>query len=133
VPDSWDDFTDLLHGATFMAKAQSASAFEFLTQTKAIIRLSEIQNAQPMDTALQPTLNKLKQKSLDAYAVDLSTDEAIRSGMRVVRVIIPELMPLSFRYRARFLGTPRLYAAALAMGYSSYSEDELNSWPQPFA
>lgn len=133
VPDSWDDFTDLFHGATFMAKAESASAFHFLTQTKITRRLSQIQNEQPTNNTLQSILNTLRQKNLSVYAVDLSTDEALRSDMRVVRVVIPELMPLSFRYRARFLGTPRLYLAPLTMGYPSHSEDELNSWPQPFA
>lgn len=133
VPDSWDDFTDLFHGATFMAKAESADAFRFLTQTKATRRLSEIQSKQQMDVSLHGMIRMLKQKQWNAYVVDLSTDEAIRADMRVVRVIIPNLQPISFRYRARFLGTPRLYSAPLAMGYPSLSEDKLNDWPQPFA
>jgi ribosomal protein S12 methylthiotransferase accessory factor len=66
------------------------------------------------------------------YAIDLSTDEAIRHGFRVVRVVIPSLQPLSFHYRARYLGHPRLYRAPSLMGHVAKAEDELNPWPQPF-
>jgi ribosomal protein S12 methylthiotransferase accessory factor len=78
-------------------------------------------------------LNMLREKELPAYAVDLSTDEAVRSGIRIVRVIIPGLQPLSFRYRARFLGHPRLYELPRKMGFPVLTEDELNDFPQPFA
>jgi len=51
----------------------------------------------------------------------------------VVRVIIPGLQPLSFHYRARYLGHPRLYEAPALMGYPVLREEDLNGWPQPFA
>jgi ribosomal protein S12 methylthiotransferase accessory factor len=69
---------------------------------------------------------------MPVYAVDLSTDEAIRAGFRVVRVLIPSLQPLSFHYRARYLGHPRLYDAPAKMGYAVRAEGELNPWPQAF-
>jgi ribosomal protein S12 methylthiotransferase accessory factor len=78
-------------------------------------------------------LDKLKRKSLDAYAVDLTSDEALRAGVRVVQVIIPGLQPVGFPYRSRYLGHPRLYEAPKQMGYPVYSEEEINPWPQPFA
>lgn len=133
TPKSWDDFTELLHGATFMAKAESACAFHFLTQSGSSKRLSEIQHYQSKDVDLRTVVARLKLKGLDTYVVDLSTDEAIRSGMRVVRVIIPGLQPLSLRHRARFLAHSRLYAAPALMGYPTHSEEDLNHWPQPFA
>ena len=46
---------------------------------------------------------------MDAIAVDLSTDELRDVGLWVVRVIIPQLMPMTFIQRARYLGTGRLY------------------------
>jgi ribosomal protein S12 methylthiotransferase accessory factor len=51
----------------------------------------------------------------------------------VVRVLIPQLMPLSFTYRARYLAHPRLYTAQARMGYPVLSADEINPQPQPFA
>ncbi|MFC7479479.1 hypothetical protein ACFQX7_04670 [Luedemannella flava] len=70
---------------------------------------------------------------MDAYVVDLTSDEALRAGMTVVRTVIPRLQPLSFSYRARYLGHPRLYRAPARMGHPTRSEAELNPWPQPFA
>jgi ribosomal protein S12 methylthiotransferase accessory factor len=132
TPASWDDFKELLHGATFMARETSASAFEFLIKSERVKTLSSID---PMhrESGIHGLLSLLKSRQMEAFAVDLSTDEALRANMRVVRVIIPALQPLSFRYRARFLGHSRLYSAPAAMGYEAYSEDQLNSWPQPFA
>jgi ribosomal protein S12 methylthiotransferase accessory factor len=75
----------------------------------------------------------LRAQCVDAYAVDLTTDEAVREGLRVVRVVAPQLQPLSFQYRARFLRNARLYKVPQAMGYPPKGEAELNSWPQPFA
>jgi ribosomal protein S12 methylthiotransferase accessory factor len=53
--------------------------------------------------------------------------------MWVVRVIIPALQPLSFSYRARYLGHARLYQAPRLMGHPVREEADLNPWPQPFA
>jgi ribosomal protein S12 methylthiotransferase accessory factor len=83
--------------------------------------------------ALDRLVHLLRAKSMDAYVVDLTTDEALRCGMYVVRVIIPSLQPLSFNYRARYLGHPRLYLAPKTLGYPVLPESELNEWPQPFA
>jgi len=82
---------------------------------------------------LTSTLNRLREKGLDAFAVELSADEALRSGFRVVKAIIPGLQPVSFNYRARYLGHPRLYKAPAQMGYESHAEEHLNHLPQPFA
>ena len=66
---------------------------------------------------------------MDAYAVDLTTDEARRAGLVVVRVLIPGLQPLSFNQLAQFRGHPRLYDAPRAMGHTSHVEEELNPFP----
>jgi len=133
VPTEWDSFTDVMHGATYMASADRLGAFDFLTKTKATKRISEIVTDRSSQVTLQSLVDTLKRLRLETYIVDLTTDEAIRAGMRVLRVIIPGLQPLSFRYRARYLGHPRLYEAPLRMGYPAHPENQLNDWPQPFA
>jgi ribosomal protein S12 methylthiotransferase accessory factor len=132
-PDEWDDFTDLLHGASYMCHPDSAAAFDFLLNARTRTKLDGIRTTPDEKEALHQILRILRQKKMQTYIVDLSTDEAIRCGMRVVRVIIPGLQPLSFRYRARFLGHPRLYEAPVSMGYRALPEQDLNHWPQPFA
>lgn len=54
-------------------------------------------------------------------------------GLTVVRAIIPQLMPLSFAHRARFLAHPRLYDAPRFFGRDALAEADLNPFPQPFA
>jgi ribosomal protein S12 methylthiotransferase accessory factor len=135
APESFDDFTDVFHGATYMAAAERADAFGFLMRSTARRRLSEIDGVSRTEEKqdLCDILEILRSNHLEAYAVDLSTDEAIRVGARVVRVIIPALQPMTFHYRARYLGHPRLYEAPKQMGYPVCHERELNRCPQPFA
>jgi ribosomal protein S12 methylthiotransferase accessory factor len=133
TPDSWYDFTDIVHGATFMARAEVAHAFHFLVHSVSTKHLSEMNSDQAEPISLTMIVDKLRLSNLETYIVDLSTDEATRSGMHVVRAIIPGLQPLSLRHAARFLGHPRLYSVPTAMGYPSQPEAMLNQWPQPFA
>jgi ribosomal protein S12 methylthiotransferase accessory factor len=135
TPKSYESFTDVFHGASYMARAENFSAFEFLLAGSARRRLSEIRTFGVMNgrsSQLRAVLELLRRERLDAYAIDLTTDEAQRHGLRVVRVIIPGLQPLSFHYRARYLGHKRLYEGPAKMGYRVHSEENLNSWPQPF-
>jgi ribosomal protein S12 methylthiotransferase accessory factor len=135
IPEKPHDCKEVFEGAAYMARADHARAFDFLLQEKRKRPLSDIQMVGNTDS--QETLKKvvelLRQKALDTYAVDLTTDEAIRSGIRVVRVLIPGLQPLSFHHRARYLGHRRLYEAPRNMGYPVHREEFLNDWPQPFS
>jgi ribosomal protein S12 methylthiotransferase accessory factor len=136
IPSDWDDFVDLLDGATFMARASQAPAFEFLTRTPHVRSLSSLlpteDHASTEDT-LAAILRRLRRDGFDVYAIDLSTDEAIRCGIRVVRAIIPGLQPLSLSYRARYLGHGRVFDAPRRMGYPVAPEPDINPFPQPFA
>jgi ribosomal protein S12 methylthiotransferase accessory factor len=122
-----------MHGATFMAHEERSEQFDFLLKTTSILRSFEDNDAPSECDKLSWVLAKLAKCSLEAFAVDISTDEAIRAGMRVVRTLIPGLQPVSFRHSARYLGTSRLYKAPLKLGYHSYPEEQLNNYPQPFA
>ena len=132
---SGNDFSGLFDGATFMARFEHACAFEFLLQSGNKRLLSKISALEFTDEkeALRMVLERFRRKGLDVYVVDLSTDEALRSGVRVVRVLVPGLQPFSFQYRAQYKGHRRLYDAPKEMGYPVHDEDQLNTWPQPFA
>lgn len=135
IPENWDDFVDTSHGGAYMARREQAHAFDFLLQSHFTRPLSQMRclasNGEKQD--LQMILELFRNKGLDVYAVELSTDEALRSGVRVVRVVIPGLQPVGFHYRARYLGHHRLYDAPAKMGYPVHPEGQLNHWPQPFA
>lgn len=135
APDQPEDCEDLFQGASHMARIDRSVAFDFLLDSPERMTLNEMPNLQvsPEREALKAILALLRNNNLTVYAVELSTDEALRAGMRAVRIVIPELQPFSFHYRARYLGHPRLYDASKRMGYAVLAEGQLNRWPQPFA
>ncbi len=135
IPESWDDFIDVFHGAVYMGRRERLSAYEFLLSSPHRRRLSEMPaiGAGAARQDLAGLIQRFRERKMEALAVDLTTDEAMRAGMRVVKVIIPALQPLSFSYRARYLAHPRLYEAPRRMGYQAHTEPRLNPWPQPFA
>jgi ribosomal protein S12 methylthiotransferase accessory factor len=135
IPDRPEDCDQLFDGASYMAQTDQARAFEFLLRSLEKKRLSEMASfgIEREREALRVVLAQVQSKGLAVYAIEISTDEALRAGMRVVRVIIPGLQPFSFHYRAQYLGHPRLYQAPKSMGYRALQEEQLNRWPQPFA
>ena len=133
LPVETKSFTGLLDGATYMAGPKHASAFDFLVTSPRTVLLSNLTRGESSPTTLPEVLQRLAALKMQALAVDLTTDEAIRVGLRVVRVVIPELQPLSLHTAVQYLAHPRLYSAPVAMGYKSRAELDLNAWPQPFA
>ena len=133
--DDWRGMTELHQGAVFVGHPSRSDVFAFLWETKhrrSFIDMSSIQKASPK-LSLRALLDRFRDANMNVYAIDLTSDEALRVGIRVVRVLVPELQPFSFDYRARYLGHKRLYSAPGKMGYSASAELELNHYPQPFA
>src|SRR5262249_51565832 len=60
---------------------------------------------------------------------EVTAPEVAQFG-HVVKVIVPEMMPLSQSHRARWLATPRLLSAA---GLTTGSSAAFNPFPHPFA
>ncbi|MFI2778147.1 YcaO-like family protein [Streptomyces sp. ALB3] len=85
--------------------------------------------ADPLDTVV----SRLAARGAEVLVTDITTDEARQVGMRAVKVLVPEAMPVSFVHTERYLGTPRLYDAPRAMGHPSHAEDAVNPVQQPFA
>ena len=132
-PDTFAEFRDLMHGAAYMADSRRASAFDFLRKKQDRVKLSSLLDNTQVVTGLNWLVTLLQTRGMTPYVVDIATDEARSAGMSVVRVIIPQLQPLSFRYLARFLGHSRLYTATFPAGFGKLNEGQLNSLPQPFA
>jgi ribosomal protein S12 methylthiotransferase accessory factor len=130
-----EEFQTVWEGAAYMASPERRGAFGFLLGSSRTIPSSDMESMATgtPDGDLTALVERLGARGVEVVLVDLTTDEAARAGLWVVRAVIPALQPLSFNYRARFLGHPRLYEAPLRMGLRSLSEAELNPWPQPFA
>ncbi|WP_077706053.1 YcaO-like family protein [Virgibacillus dokdonensis] len=130
-----DHFRDVFDGALYMGKPDKMKEFDFLTSSREEINLLDMKNLSKESSAMELSflINKLKEKNLEVFVVDLTTDEALRCGFRTVKVIIPGLQPLSFVHRARYLGHNRVYDAAINLGLGDRKESSINSNPSPFA
>jgi len=138
------DVSGVCAGALVAGRAENAGWFHFLlgsdrraprptTTLTAMGRASAHAAAAEPREQLRWLVDRLDDRGMEAVAVDLTTAEARSVGATVVRMVVPQAMPLSFVHRARYLATPRLYTAPLAMGHRAAAEEELNHNPQPFA
>jgi ribosomal protein S12 methylthiotransferase accessory factor len=132
LPDSPRDFRRPHEGAQFMGRPENAVAFEFL-RDDAPPRLAAAPLDHTSDTVVfRALLSHLRRAGMEAFAVDLTTDELLEAGFVAVRVVVPQLQPVSFWPRAQYRAHPRLYQAPPAMGHTVHSEPGQNHWPQPF-
>jgi len=83
---------------------------------------------------IQAACDRLAQRGVSAYAVDVTSPDIRSACFHVVRVIAPELCPLDVIERARFLGGFRLYEAAYELGLvdDRLTLADLNPDPHPF-
>lgn len=83
---------------------------------------------------LEAVLVRLERHGVSAYAVDVTSSDVESLGLRVVRVVAPELCALDVAHSARFLGCRRLYTAAFEAGLAlrTLEPADLNDDPHPF-
>jgi ribosomal protein S12 methylthiotransferase accessory factor len=80
---------------------------------------------------LTRVVSTLAKESRDVVAVDLTPVELEGTDVRVVRVIVPPLIPYLADIRVRYLASRRLYQAPSRMGFKSLPEAPMNPWPSP--
>jgi ribosomal protein S12 methylthiotransferase accessory factor len=87
-----------------------------------------------VDDQIAALCARLAAHGASAYAVDVTAPDIAAAGLRVAKVVVPELQPLDVAYEGRFLGGRRLYRAAYELGLRSapLTFDELNPYPHPF-
>jgi ribosomal protein S12 methylthiotransferase accessory factor len=97
--------------------------------------LEELPRASPVDapTELRELVRRLAARDYEAIVVELTTPDVAPLGVRVVRVITPELQPLHADHRFPFLGGRRLYEVPARLGHGDVrTEDQLSPYPHPF-
>lgn len=82
---------------------------------------------------LSVIISLLGNHGMEVFAVDVTLPEVRDVGLVVVRVVVPELMRLSFSHSIRYLAHPRLYEAPEMMGFGRRTEDMITDDPIPFA
>jgi ribosomal protein S12 methylthiotransferase accessory factor len=115
----------------FYAGDDGPERFAFATQAapiRSVLSDSDV-GADPLETIVK----RLADKDIEVFVVDVTQPEVRDVGLVVVRVIVPELMRISFAHSIRYLAHPRLYAAPEKMGYGARTEDMITDDPIPFA
>lgn len=134
VPADPQDTVSVIGGALLNGPRANRDKFDFLLDgDRPVRRLADLPALEPGEQPLPWLLDRMHRAGHEVVVVDLTTDEARQCGATVVRVLVPQAMPLSFAHRARYLAHPRLYSAPAAMGHPVRGEDDINPDPQPFA
>jgi ribosomal protein S12 methylthiotransferase accessory factor len=127
-------YSSVVGGAVLNAARERRHVFDFLLESASSEHaLADVGESPRSTDPLIWTVDRLASRGAEVVVVDLTTDEARQVDMRVVKVMVPEAMPLSFAHHARYLATPRLYSAPAAMGHPVHQEPDINPIPQPFA
>jgi ribosomal protein S12 methylthiotransferase accessory factor len=136
------DFMDLTafdHHCVFYLKRPDLvpEAFAFLDEVDGTIPLSSVtdQSTGRVLGDVQRCVELLKLAGLEVIVVEITTPDIRDIGMRVVRVLIPGMVPLHGVYKFPFLGSKRL--AQFPMRGSSnqgngQGPQEFNKYPHPF-
>lgn len=133
--DPADDIWHVADGAFLMGAPSRRPAFEFLIDSHASRPVSRPQDLASQNAAmtLDDLLSRFADRGMSVIAVDLSCDELASVGFSAIKVVIPELQPMSLVPSVQYRGHRRLYQLPDALGYPVRPENALNTLPQPFA
>jgi ribosomal protein S12 methylthiotransferase accessory factor len=86
------------------------------------------------ERALGALVDRVRAAGYTPYAVDVTSPDVREAGLTVVKVVVPELCQLDVDYRARFLGSRRLYEVPFELGLRAepLGFDDVNPDPHPF-
>lgn len=134
-PASPEACVKLEHGAVYMGERERMPEFDFLLNSSHLVDMHALPNHDTGDSQrnLRWLVDRLRGHGLEAVAVELTTDDLRESGLRAVRVVIPQLMPMSYVSLARFLDHPRLRQYGEQVCGVPFTPDMVNPLPQPFA
>ena len=134
-PDDFSTFTRLTDGAVYYGDKQNEHVFDFLTKNPEIITLENTANINVKDEnhMLEELIERCHDNNLDLIVADMTIPQLQEIGLYVVRVIIPQLMPLTTNFNMKYSMTERLYSTPEKLGFDVKSAAQLNPWPQPFA
>lgn len=134
-PNDYRTFTRLTDGAVFYGDPANIGAFDFLLANPSSVKLADIPARSAIDDAamLAGSIESFRRSGLELVCVDITTPVLARTGLRAVRMVAPQLMPLTINHNMKYGGTPRLYEAPVRMSHPVRGFEDLNPHPQPFA
>lgn len=135
-----DDFlnvTSFDHHCVFYLKRPDLvpEAFAFLDDVEGTVPLSAIQDRSTGRVLgdVERCVELLKGAGLEVIVVEITTPDILDVGLRVVRVLIPGMVPLHGVYKFPFLGSKRLAQFPLRGTQSNgRGPKNFNTYPHPF-
>lgn len=108
VPESPEAVRSLEEHVAFYRKPERLAAFQFLSQARPLPadQLPALGGESPA-AALDVLVRQLGEQGYEVIRVDITTPDIAEAGFRVVRVIVPGLVPLAHGHSMRFLACPR--------------------------
>jgi len=125
------DFDD--HGEFYTRMPEYQFVFDFITDSNNFIVEEDLKelSTESIIGNLKVILNILKAKEMDVIIIDLTTQDVRDEGFYVVKVIVPELIPLHGNHNFPFKGSKRLVEVPKKWG-KNLRREELNPFPHPF-
>jgi ribosomal protein S12 methylthiotransferase accessory factor len=133
--ETFDWVEQLDHHSLLYADGTMGHALDFMwSSTRPKVAFASFADgpwwAPPPDLAeLAAFAGRAEERGWTVLWTDVTTPDVAAFG-RVVKVVVPEMVPLSQSHRARWLATPRLVSAA---GLEAGSGGAFNPFPHPFA
>ncbi len=141
----WDpkpDYSDLLsfdhHCMLYVKRPELVpKALEFCDKVNEEVLLSQTPNRSTGRVLgdIELCVELLKEQDKEVIVVDITTPDILEVGFRVVRVIIPGLVPLHGDHRLPYFGAQRLFDLPSQLDWQQTGWDPdagLNPYPHPF-
>jgi ribosomal protein S12 methylthiotransferase accessory factor len=127
------EFDDHIRYYAYDANAGRASFLDASGDRRHIGEVSPVAGV-TVRAHLDALCERLERQSASAYVVDVTAPDIATAGLRVAKVVAPELCPLDAEHAARLLGSRRLYdvPARLGLRPRPLRFDDLNPDPHPF-
>jgi ribosomal protein S12 methylthiotransferase accessory factor len=127
------EFDDHIRFYAYDANAERASFLDASAERRDVARVAPLEGTTARGL-LDAICERLERQSTSAYVVDVTSPDVADAGLRVAKVVAPELCPLDVDHAARLLGGRRLYdvPARLGLHPRPLRFDELNPDPHPF-
>lgn len=127
--------TTLTERAKFWSKRKYLRTLDFLLKTRKIKSLSSYKKVDVGDNEknLKSVSEILRKLNIKTYWVDITAKEIGDTGVKVVKVLMPSLMPVYFNENYPYLGVERLYSMPVNLNYFTkpLKEENLNRIPHP--
>lgn len=133
------DFSDLKtfdHHCTLYVKRPElvAEAIAFCDAVEEEVALSEIPDRSTGSVLgdLETCIEMVRQAGYEVIVVDITTEDVAEVGLRVVRVLIPGLLPLHGNHSFPYLGVRRLHEIPARLGWGPTALDPDHQGPTPY-